>query len=179
MCKDINQLNNNMCIHPVVGPVTILDTTSGVFSCALVTLPSIPILVLLPLTWKEIQRLQHAAPQHVASTKFAAKYVMIINIVFICLMAPTLILLMISIGFWSKNLQPPAYMMWVYAYSHGIFGVINSLIYCVMSPVYRETFVKIFIPKACHRKKVTSIVAVTTGNAGTRIASTQMGQKKL
>ena len=169
--KDIIQLNNNMCIHPVVGPLTIMDTTSGIFSCALVTLPSIPILVLLPLTWKEIKRLHHVAPEQVASTKFAAKYVMIINVAFISLMAPTLILLMISIGFWSKILQPPTYMMWVYAYSHGIFGVINSLIYCVMSPVYRETFVKIFIPKACHRKKVTSIVTVTTGNAGVAIIS--------
>ena len=163
MCKAIS--NNNMCIHPVVGPVTITDTFSGAISCVVVTFPAIPLLVLLPLTSKEMRRLQHAAPQHVASTKFAAKYVMIINIVFICLMAPTLILLMISIGFWSKNLQPPMYMAWVYAYSHGIYGVINSLIYCVMSPVYRETFVKFFIPKACHRKKVTSVV--TSGNIGT------------
>ena len=177
MCKVLSQLNSNLCIHPVLRPITLTDTTSGVIYCALIILPSIPILVLLPLTWKEIQRLQHTAPQHVASTKFAAKYVMIINIVFICLMAPTLILLMISIGFWSKNLQPPTYMAWVYAYSHGIYGVINSLIYCVMSPVYRETFVKIFIPKICHGNKVISIVAVTTGNAGATIAPAQMDQE--
>ena len=177
MCKVLSQLNSNLFIHPVLRPITLTDTTSGVIYCALIILPSIPILVLLPLTWKEIQRLQHATPQHVASTKFAAKYVMIINIVFICLMAPTLILLMLSIGFWSKNLQPPTYMEWVYAYSHGIYGVINSLIYCVMSPVYRETFVKIFIPKICHGNKVTSIVAVTTGNAGATIAPSQMDQE--
>ena len=89
---------------------------------------------------------------------------MIINLVFIYLLVPTLIFLMILSGFWSY-LQPPTYMAWVYAYFHSIYGVINSLIYCVMSPVYRETFVKIFIPKACHRNKVTSVV--TSGNIGT------------
>ena len=136
-CKSIGQLNiDTMCVHSVMGPISLIHISSGVLVCILITVPSVLISILLSLIWKEIQQLHRAAPQQLAGTKSASKYLMIINIVFISLMAPTTILPMICIVHWSKNLQPPVFYMLVYVFSHSVFGVINSVIYCVMSSVY-------------------------------------------
>ena len=141
-CKSIGKLNMDvMCVHSVMGPISLIHISSGVLVCILITVPSVLISILLSLIWKEIQQLHRAAPQQLAGIKSASEYVMIINIVFISFMALTTILLMICIVYWSKNLQPPVFYMWVYVFSHSVFGVINSFIYCVISSIYRKTFV--------------------------------------
>lgn len=165
-CKSIGLVNLDVfCVHSVWGPLSLWHMPSGAVSCVLMAVPTGLIAFLLPITWREIQHLQRTAPQQIAATKFAVKYVMIINIMFVSLMAPSLLLFIISMGFWSQGLHPPEIFMWIVTYSHTLYGLVKSLIYAFMSSVYRQTFVKVFVPKLCQRKRITA-VAVEAPQSG-------------
>ena len=102
-----------------------------------------PLAFLLPITWREIQHLQRTAPQQIAATKFAVKYVMIINIMFVSLMAPSLLLFIISMGFWSQGFTLPELFWGLVTSSQPPIALLKSLITPLCSSFYRQPLLKV------------------------------------
>ena len=147
---------NSICVHSILGPTKLVNVSGGVLASVLTVVPAVATPILLTFTWREILQLQRAAPQQLAGTKFAVKYVMVINILFISIMVPTSLLLMAAVMYWSKELQPPGAFFWFGFYSQALYGMINCLIYGCMSDAYRKVFVQTFLPKICCRQRVTT-----------------------
>ena len=143
-----------LCINPVLGPTFATNILYSVIAAAYVMIVSVVTFVLLTFSWKEIHRLHRTEPQHSSGTKFALKYVSIVNIIFMCVMFPVSAIGIICSVSWSKQLQPAEAIIWITCYSMITYGTVNCLIYAGMCDAYRKTFVRIFIPKICKKERV-------------------------
>ena len=92
--SSIAQLSTNdemsLCINSVLGP-TYFTTTNILYSVitwAFVMIVSVVTFMLLMFSWKEIHHMHRTAPQRSSATKFALKYVSIVNILFLTMMFP-------------------------------------------------------------------------------------------
>ena len=149
-----------LCIHSVYGPTTNVQSLAIVVIGASLLISALPIVTftLLALTWWEIVHLHRTAPQHSAATKFAVKYVTIINVMFLCLMVPLSAIYVVCSVFWSQDSQPPESIIWFSTFSKTLYSIFNCLIYAGMSATYRDTFVKVFIHRKTFCKKSTAVV---------------------
>ena len=149
-----------ICIHSVYGPTNVQSLEIVVIGAVMICATPVVTCVLLTLTWREILHLHRTAPQHSTETKFAVKYVTVINVMFICLMVPSSVLyLVFSVVYWSQNSQPPDSFVWLCIYSQSLYATFNSLIYAGMCATYREIFVEVFIPTCIRcRHRATAVV---------------------
>ena len=146
----------SLCINSVLRP-TYFTTTSILYSVitwAFVMIVSVVTFMLLMFSWKEIHHMHRTPSKRSSATKFALKYVSIVNIIFMCVMFPVSAIGIICSVYWSKQLQPPEAIIWITCYSMITYGTVNCLIYAGMCDAYRKTFVRIFIPKICPKERV-------------------------
>ena len=134
----------SLCINSVLGP-TYFTTTNILYSVitwALFMIVSVVTFVLLMFSWKEIHHMHRTAPQRSSATKFALKYVSIVNILYMTMMFPVSAKGITCSVYWSKDLQPPESIIWINVFLMITYGTVNCLIYAGMCDTYRETFVQ-------------------------------------
>ena len=124
-----------------------------VITTVFVMITSVMTLLLLMFSWKEIHHLHRTASQPSSGTKFALKYVSIVNITFMSMIFPVSTLSIICSVYSSKDIQPPESIIWIVVYSMITYGTVNCLIYAGMCDAYRETFVRVFIPIRSVRRR--------------------------
>ena len=155
--NSIAQLSTNakvtLCINSVLGPTFATNMLCIVITTVFVMITSVMTLLLLMFSWKEIHHLHRTAPQPSSGTKFALKYVSIVNITFMSMRFPVSATSIICSVYSSKDIQPPESIIWIVVYSMITYGTVNCLIYAGMCDAYRETFVRVFIPIRSVRRR--------------------------
>ena len=117
----------SLCINSVLGP-TYFTTTNILYSVitwAFVMIVSVVTFMLLMFSWKEIHHMHRTPTQRSLATKFALKYVSIVNILIMTMMFPVSAIGITCSVYWSKDLQPPESIIWIIVFLMITYSTVN------------------------------------------------------